>query len=216
MRRPPSASLVRGSGGVGPRVARRPRANIVTASAKSPPFDPDRDCGQLPALAPRPGFQFRLRTLFVAVLWIALACTVVVWFRQDPLPSPLYDPARWPRPLQEIVALAGERGIELGKIRVVRSDREMWNEDYAWQTDASAALIEQLVSRWNLVPVAGPNRRVDEFWRMVPEDWRRPSAAAAKEFWISQSWVDGKSCCRYVVLHDRAHGKLYVWYHFIF
>lgn len=193
--------------------------NVVASSDPSPPFDLDCPQAQLPRDAPPAQFQFGLRKLFAAVLWIALACAVVVTFRRwlEPVPSAVYDPARWPQPLKEVVALAGERGIELGKVRVCRTDVEIGNEDYAWQTDASPALIEELIMRWKLVRLTSANRQVDGFWRVVPEEWRiRASAATAKTFWISQSWLNRDSCCRYVVLHEREQGKLYVWYHFIF
>ncbi|TWT31250.1 hypothetical protein KOR34_46260 [Posidoniimonas corsicana] len=163
-------------------------------------------------------FQFRVRTLFVVTLLVAIPLVgFVIWDRaMDRLfdglikgePGYVTTQEDWPRPLSQLLESAQASDVELGEIRVYCVANGLSSE-YAWRMEETEGLLELLVKDLSLsdhTPKAEERFRAQDH---LP-DWWDPEERANTRYYAANVGGVGE---QFLVFHDPRNESIYVHYY---
>jgi hypothetical protein len=169
-------------------------------------------------------FQFSIRSLLLFTFMFALLCSglstlyklynthfVAYW-------EPVESSSDWQQPLQFLLKDAKEKQIEIKQLKVfdLKNRPDMWGPENVWQMESTPELLDLITKCWQLIPINRNNKWVERYLSKMREDWRPRNPNCEIEYFASQGRLMGNKSDLYVVMNDKTHKQIVVWYYFNF
>ena len=172
--------------------------------------------------------QFRLRTLFILMVVVALPLGIFLALRRainDGLreivvqgTGPIEDRELWPKPLTELVE---DRSIEIAQQTLkVHCLYKFIDPEYVWRMEGDQELMDQLIQKWKLTQVTMPRNKIfkghSSLSGLPVPDWWKPSEIKDVVYYVCPSTLAGEDGDRYQVAFSEQEGTIFVHYWFNF
>ncbi len=165
-------------------------------------------------------FQFSIRSLFGLTFIVALLCSGFVVFRSiiSAHWEPVENRSEWPMDLQYLLKDADQKRIKIEQIKVydLKNRGAFSNVENFWRMESSPGLLDLLTESWDLLPINKNNMWAEKFNAKMPDDWRFPNQSNEVEYFASKRRLEGGKSALYVVMNDKTHKQIFVWYYFNF
>jgi len=172
--------------------------------------------------------QFRLRTLFILVVLVALPLGIFLAVRRainevlrDIVvrgTGPIEIRELWPKPLTELVE---DCPIERTQQTLrVHCTNMTFDPEYVWRMEGDQELMDQLIQKSNLTQVTMPRSKIftgqSSLSGLPVPDWWKPSQIKDIVYYVCPSTLEGEKGDRYQVAFSSQEGTIYVHYWFNF
>jgi hypothetical protein len=169
-------------------------------------------------------FQFSLRSLFVLTFIVALLCSGIAIIRNFynthfvAYWEPVESSSAWERALQNLIKDANEKQIEIKQLKVfdLKNRPDWWGPENFWQMDSSPELLSLMSESWALSSINKNNKWAKRFLDKMRNDWRSQNPTDDIEYFALAGRLNGDKSDLYVVMNDKTHKRIFVWYYFNF
>ena len=172
--------------------------------------------------------QFRLRTLFILMVLVALPLgAYLAWFRgmKEFFQAAVVGETgsievreHWPKPLEQLVK---ESPFEISTQTLrVHCMCQGFDPEYVWRIAGDPKQMDHLVQKWKLTQVTMPRSKIftgrSSFSGLPVPDWWKPSQIKDIVYYVCPSTLEGEKGDRYQVAFTGQEGTIYVHYWFNF
>ena len=172
--------------------------------------------------------QFRLRTLFIVMVLVALPMGAFpAWQRAMKeffhaivvgKTGPIEVRELWPKPLEQLVK---DSPIELTQQTLrVHCMCQGFDPEYVWRMDGDQKQMDHLAQQWKLTQVIMPRTKIftgrSSLSGLPVPDWWKPSQIKDIVYYVCPSTLEGEKGDRYQVAFSGQEGTIYVHYRFNF
>lgn len=173
-----------------------------------------------------PAFRFRLRTLFIltTTVGVLLACYIVWDKAMDSMftailvgePGPVENKEDWPKTLQEFVAEASNKQLEVTNLKV-HCFSSVTDLHYVWRMQATPGLLEFMQTHYQLTATQPPTWSLfhpDNIYQNPNEGWWALPEHTDIEYFAGPNYLARGYDDRFEVLHDSHFNLLYVHFYY--
>jgi hypothetical protein len=159
--------------------------------------------------------RFSLRSLFIVTTIAVIPLALLVQCNEAwdfEINESLDDPAKWHIVMQNHLEHAKSDGVSLQSVAAYKLDF-----DYElWKWEASAEVLQWMIDRLQLSPVAANDPDIQKLHEVLPAAWYGGSLSQNCDYFSSVHSPFNPDADAYFVAVDKDRGWILVWFYFDF
>ena len=164
--------------------------------------------------------RFAICSLFGLAIIVALLCSGMWIIRKHFVAywEPVKSSSDWPYELKSLLKDVNQKQIKVGHVKVydLKNRPDFFGPENVWRMESSPELLSLMVKSWKLSSIDKNSKWVERFLAKMREDWQCRDQTDDIEYFASEGRLIGNKSDLYVVMNDKTHKRIVVWYYFNF